>query len=135
MTSREFARYNGTPKNDIPENDIPENDIPENDVPIMPMKKKPPMEKSNGWRKTALRKTGRKDEWLTLEGDFGQAQMKWTAVKEGSDTYRNLCDIVKGADRKWRIRWFKDQNGVTRILEILTDEQYEKYRTSLWHNR
>lgn len=66
MTNREFAAYNGTP-----DNDIPDNDIPDNDVPVMTMKKQAPMEKSNGWRKSALSKVGVKGDTLTLKDDLG----------------------------------------------------------------
>lgn len=133
MTSRQFARYDGTPENDVPDNDIPENDVPNNDVPVMPMKKQAPMEKSNGWRKSALSKVGAKGDVLTLKDDLGYIQIAWKNV--GADTGRNLVSVLKGSDAKWRIRWFSDSNGVRHATEILTDEQYKRTSSAMWQNR
>lgn len=130
MTNREFAAYDGTQ-----DNDIPDNDIPDNDVPVMPLKKQPPMEKSNGWRKSALSKVGAKGDTLTLKDDLGYIQVAWKKIKEDTDTYRNLVSILKGSDARWRIRWFSDSNGVRRAAEILTDEQYQKYTKVAWQNK
>ena len=137
MTNREFAAYNGTPDNDIPENDIPENDVPQNDVPVMPMKKQAPMEKSNGWRKSALKIACKpKDGVLTFKDDLGFIQVDSKKIKEGTDTYRNLLSILQKPDAtKWHICWFSDSNGVRRALEILTDEQYQKYTKAAWQNK
>lgn len=128
MTSRQFAKYNGTP-----DNDIPENDIPENDVPVMPMKKPVPMAKSNGWHKTALSKVGAKGDVLTLRDDLGYIQVAWKKVD--ASTGRNLVSVIKGSDAKWRVRWFSDSNGVRRATEILTDEQFREYSKAAWQNR
>ena len=130
MTSRQFAKYNGTP-----DNDIPENDIPVNDVPVMPMKKQVPMAKSNGWHKTALSKVGKdaKGDILTLKDDLGYIQVAWKKVD--ARTSRNLVSVIKGSDAKWRVRWFSDSNGVRRATEILTDEQFREYSKAAWQNR
>lgn len=118
MASRQFARYDGTP---------------DNDVPVMSMKKQPPMEKANGWRKSALSKVGAKGDILTLKDDLGFIQVAWKNVS--ADTSRNLVSVIKGSDAKWRIRWFSDSNGVRRATEILTDEQYKTVSSAMWHNR
>lgn len=128
MTSRQFAKYNGTPGNDIPENDIPVND-----VPVMPMKKQAPMAKSNGWHKTALSNVGAKGDILTLRDDLGYIQVAWKKVD--ARTSRNLVSVIKGSDAKWRVRWFSDSNGVRRATEILTDEQFREYSKAAWQNR
>ena len=128
MTNRDFTAYNGTP-----DNDIPDNDIPANDVPVMPMKKQPLMEKSNGWRKSALSKVGAKGDTLTLKDDLGYIQVAWKSVS--ADTSRNLISVIKGSDAKWRVRWFSDSNGVRHATEILTDEQYREFAKVAWQNK
>lgn len=123
------GKYGGTPENDIPENDMP------GGVPVMPMKKRPPMQKSNGWRKSALSSVGKSKEGdvLTLKDDLGFIQVAWKNVS--AYTSRNLVSVINGSDAKWRIRWFSDSNGVRRATEILTDEQYEKVSSAMWQNR
>ena len=97
------------------------------------MKKQAPMEKSSGWRKTALSKVGAKGDVLTLKDDLGYIQIAWKNVS--ADTSRNLVSVLNGSDAKWRIRWFSDSNGVRRATEILTDEQYREYSKAAWQNR
>lgn len=130
MASGQSAGYDVTPKNDIPENDMPGND-----VPVMPMKKQPPMQKANGWRKSALSSVGksRDEDILTIKDDLGYIQVAWKNA--GADTKRNLISVIKGSDAKWRIRWFSDSNGVRRATEILTDEQYKTVSSAMWQNR
>ena len=123
MTNRQFAKYNGTP----------DNDMPADDVPVMPMKKQAPMEKSSGWHKSALSKVGAKGDVLTLKDDLGYIQVLWKKVDAG--TSRNLVSVLKGSDAKWRVRWFSDSNGVRRATVILTDEQYREYSKVAWQNR
>lgn len=136
MTSREFARYNPPtvithPDDDIPDN-IPVNDIPDG-IPAMPMKKRPPMEKSDGWHKTALSKVGMKGDVMTFRDDIGYIQVWWKKVDPA--TVRNLLSVARGSKAKWRVRWFSDSNGVRHAAEVLTDEQYREYSKAAWQNR
>lgn len=142
MTSREFARYNPRPVVEHPEDDIPEEDVETSaetsageDVFDLPLRRKRPLEKSYGWKKTKLEKAGVKGDWLTLKDDAGLLQMKWKSLKPGSDTYKNLVKLLKGDDRLWRVSWFQDSNGVRYAKEILDDKQYEHYQKTAWQNR
>lgn len=137
MTSRQFANYNGGPvghpDDDIPDNDIPVNDVPVNDVPVMPMKKRPPVEKSDGWHKTALSKAGMEGDVMTFRDDRGYIQVELKKIDAA--TVRNLLSVARGSKAKWRVRWFSDSNGVRHATEVLTDEQYREYSKAAWQNR
>lgn len=118
---------------DIPDNDVPVNDVPANDVPVMPMKKTVPMEKSDGWHKTALSKAGMKGDVMTFRDDRGYLQVELKKIDTA--TVRNLLSVARGSDAKWRVRWFSDSNGVRHATEVLTDEQYREYSKAAWQNR
>lgn len=82
---------------------------------------------------TSLELLWRKDKWLGLKADSGEMLCDW--AKTDAMTQASLVRIVKGSTAKWKVRGWRNGDGVAYAREILAPEAWKERSRTRWANR